>query len=43
MQRQRAALTDDPVPLLAISRSGVTARGLDAAFGPDDLLAAWAR
>ncbi|WP_305786596.1 ATP-binding protein [Symbioplanes lichenis] len=43
LQRHRAALTDDPVPLLAISRSGVTARGLDAAFGPDDLLAAWVR
>jgi uncharacterized protein len=41
LQRHRAALTDDPVPLLAISRSGVSTAGLDAAYGPDELLGAW--
>ena len=43
LQRHRAALTDDPVPLLAISRSGVETEGLDASYGPDDLLRAWRR
>jgi AAA+ ATPase superfamily predicted ATPase len=43
LQRHRAALTDDPVPLLAISRSGVEAGGLDASYGPDELLRAWRR
>lgn len=28
-------------PLVAVSRSGVTAEGLTASWGPDDLLAAW--
>jgi AAA+ ATPase superfamily predicted ATPase len=41
LQRHRAAITDDPVPLLAISRSGVDAPGLDATYGPADLLRAW--
>lgn len=41
LHRHRAALTDVPVPLLAISRSGVTARGLDASYGPAELLRAW--
>ncbi|MFI5843985.1 ATP-binding protein [Catenuloplanes sp. NPDC051500] len=41
LQKHRAALTDEPVPLLAVSRSGVTARGLQAAYGPDALLQAW--
>lgn len=43
LQRHRARLTDSPIPLLAISRSGVASDlvGLDAVFGPDDLLQAW--
>ncbi|MBO3741109.1 hypothetical protein [Actinoplanes flavus] len=43
LQRHRAAVTDEPVPLLAISRGGVTAAGLHAAFGPEELLTAWRR
>ena len=43
LQQHRAALTDDPVPLVAVSRNGVTASGLDAVYGPDDLLAGWSR
>jgi hypothetical protein len=43
LQRHRAALTDDQVALLAISRSGVATSGLDAAYGPADLLRAWQR
>ncbi|GIF09218.1 hypothetical protein [Actinoplanes siamensis] len=41
LQRHRAAVTDEPVPLVAISRSGVQAAGLRAVYGPEDLLAAW--
>lgn len=41
LHRHAAHVTDEPLPLLAVSRSGVTARGLDTAFGPSDLLAAW--
>ena len=37
----RAVLTDDPVPLIALSRSGVRCSGLDASFGPAELLSAW--
>jgi uncharacterized protein len=43
LQRHRAVLTDDPVPLLAISRSGVDAPGLDASYGPSDMISAWRR
>ncbi|MEV0900896.1 DUF234 domain-containing protein [Actinoplanes sp. NPDC049802] len=43
LQRHRAAVTDVPVPLLAISRGGVTATGLHAAFGPEELMTAWRR
>lgn len=43
LHRHRAALTDEPVPLLAISRGEVTARGLHASYGPADLLRAWHR
>jgi uncharacterized protein len=42
LQRHRVAVTDEPVPLVAISRSGVSAAGLDAAYGPAELLRAWA-
>ena len=41
LQRHRAAVTDHPVPLAAISRSGVVAKGLDSAYGPADLIKAW--
>jgi len=41
LQRHRAALTPEPVPLVAVSRSGIACTGLDAAYGPADLLAAW--
>ncbi|WP_326560282.1 ATP-binding protein [Micromonospora sp. NBC_01796] len=41
LHRHRAALTDQPLPILAVSRSGVSCGGLDAAYGPEDLLAAW--
>ncbi|MFC6009960.1 ATP-binding protein [Nocardia lasii] len=39
--RHRAALTSEPVPVVAVSRSGIDCSGLDGAFGPADLLAAW--
>lgn len=41
LQRHRAHVTDSPLPLTAISRSGVTATGLDAAYGPEDLIEVW--
>lgn len=41
LQRHRARLTDSPVPLVAVSRGGVTATGLDAVYGPSELLAGW--
>lgn len=41
LHKQRDRLTGEPVPLIGVSRSGVTAAGLDAAFGPDDLLEPW--
>lgn len=41
LHKQRAAVTDEPVPLIAISRSGFAARGLTATYGPADLLDAW--
>ncbi|MBQ0983720.1 ATP-binding protein [Streptomyces sp. F63] len=37
----RAVLTDQPLPVVAVSRSGTDCAGLDAAYGPADLLAAW--
>jgi uncharacterized protein len=41
LHRHRAALTADPVPVAAVSRSGIDCAGLDAAYGPAALLAAW--
>ena len=41
LHRQRAALTDEPLPLVTVSRSGVSCSGLDATYGPAELLAAW--
>ncbi len=43
LHKHRAAVTDRAVPLLAISRSGVSAAGLDATYGPEQLLGAWRR
>jgi len=43
LQRHRDRVTDDPVPLIAASRSGVSCAGLTATFDPHDLLAAWKR
>jgi uncharacterized protein len=43
LQRHRTALTADPIPLVAVSRSGVSATGLSAAYGPPELLQAWRR
>ena len=41
LHKHRAALTDGPVPLVAVSRSGVSCAGLQATYGPDELLGAW--
>lgn len=41
LQHHRARLTAEPVPLIAVSRSGASARHLDAIFGPQDILGAW--
>lgn len=41
LQRHQASVTDQPVPLVAVSRSGMTARGLDASYTPSDLIEAW--
>jgi hypothetical protein len=43
LQRHRAAIADEPLPLLAISRTGIEATGLDASYGPAELLRAWRR
>ena len=41
LTRHWAAMTDQPIPLIAVSRSGATATGLDAVYGPEDLMRAW--
>lgn len=41
LQKHRAAMTDEPIPLVAVSRAGVSCQGLQATFGPAELLAAW--
>ena len=41
--KHRAALTDEPLPLVAVARSGVACPGPDAALGPEELLGAWRR
>ncbi|GAA3866357.1 ATP-binding protein [Streptomyces lacrimifluminis] len=43
LQKHRAAITDEPVPLVAVSRNGVSCSGLQATYGPDELLGAWRR
>ncbi|MFD8559724.1 hypothetical protein ACWDOR_01030 [Streptosporangium canum] len=39
--RQAVAAELPALPMIAVSRSGVTAGGLAAAYGPEDLLHAW--
>jgi uncharacterized protein len=41
LHRHRAAVTDQPVPLVAVSRSGMACEGLQATFGPAELVDAW--
>ena len=41
LQRHRDRLTGDPIPLLAVTRSGASTDRLDAVFGPDELLEHW--
>jgi uncharacterized protein len=41
LQRHRDRVTQNPVPLVAISRSGTSTKHVDAAFTPADLLEAW--
>jgi AAA+ ATPase superfamily predicted ATPase len=41
LQRHRDRITSEPVPLIAVSRSGTATTRVDAAFGPQDLLQAW--
>ena len=41
LQRQRDRVTPDPVPLIAVSRSGASTTHADAVFTPADLIAAW--
>ncbi len=43
LHKHRAAITDDPVPLVAVSRSGIGRSGLQAAYGPENLISAWHR
>ncbi|MEV4182876.1 DUF234 domain-containing protein [Streptosporangium canum] len=40
-QAQGVVAGADTLPMIAVSRSGVTAGGLAAAYGPEDLLHAW--
>jgi AAA+ ATPase superfamily predicted ATPase len=41
LMRQRAQLTDDPIPVVAVSRNGFDRAMVDARYGPDDLIRAW--
>ncbi|WP_405139140.1 ATP-binding protein [Nocardia sp. NBC_01388] len=41
LQRHRHRVTDQPIPLIAVTRSGIATEGLDAAFTPADLLQGW--
>lgn len=41
LTRHWAALTDQSVPLIAVTRSGSTASGLHVAYGPEDIIGAW--
>lgn len=41
LQRQRASFTDEPLPLVAVSRGGVSCQGLAASYGAEELVEAW--
>ena len=41
LHRHRAVLTPSPVPLIAITRTKTNCTGLDAEYGPEQLLTAW--
>ena len=41
LQRHRDRVTSEPVPLIAISRTGTATNRIDAAFSPEGLLEAW--
>jgi hypothetical protein len=41
LQRHRDRVTAEPVPLIAVSRSGVSTTHADAAFTPAELIEAW--
>lgn len=41
LQKHRAAITDESVPLVAVSRNGISCSGLQATYGPEELLSAW--
>jgi DNA-binding transcriptional ArsR family regulator len=43
LQKHRAAITDEPVPLVAVSSNGISCSGLQAAYEPEELLSAWRR
>jgi AAA+ ATPase superfamily predicted ATPase len=43
LHKHRARVTDELLPLVAVSRSGVACSGLQAVYGPEDLLRAWRR
>jgi uncharacterized protein len=41
LQRHRDRVTADPIPLIAVSRSGASTTHADAVFTPVDLITAW--
>ena len=41
LQRHRDRVTANPIPLIAVSRSGASTTHADAVFTPADLIAAW--
>jgi uncharacterized protein len=41
LQHHRDRLTGDPIPLIAVTRSGASTDRLDAVFEPDELLEPW--
>ncbi len=41
LHKHRTALTEAPLPLVAVSRAGVSTSGLQAVYGPEALVGAW--
>ena len=41
LMRQRAQLTDEPVPVVAVSRNGFECSSVNARYDPRDLIKAW--